>query len=64
MFSDAPLQVKGRHSPRYPHGCRIYSALQGIAVTVPTFAYACKDESSIGSEFYLMERIDGDVTPV
>lgn len=40
---------------------RIYSAVHGTAVPVPTPVLACEDESIIGSEFYLMERLDGDV---
>jgi aminoglycoside phosphotransferase (APT) family kinase protein len=40
---------------------RIISALQGTAVPVPTPVLACDDTSVIGGEFYLMERLAGDV---
>jgi aminoglycoside phosphotransferase (APT) family kinase protein len=40
---------------------RIYSAVHETPVPVPTPVLACEDESVIGSEFYLMERVTGDV---
>lgn len=40
---------------------RIYSAVHGTDVPVPTPVLACEDESVIGSEFFLMERLHGDV---
>ncbi|MFC7157157.1 phosphotransferase family protein [Halomarina halobia] len=40
---------------------RVISALQGTDVPVPTPVLACDDASVIGGEFYLMERLDGDV---
>ncbi|MFT4880727.1 MAG: aminoglycoside phosphotransferase (APT) family kinase protein [Natronomonas sp.] len=39
----------------------VLSALQDTDVRTPTVVHACADESVIGSEFYVMERLDGDV---
>jgi aminoglycoside phosphotransferase (APT) family kinase protein len=39
----------------------VLDALQGTPVRTPTVVHSCEDESVIGSEFYLMERLDGDV---
>jgi len=40
---------------------RIMSALRDTDIPVPTPVTACEDVSVIGSEFYLMERLDGTV---
>ncbi|UWG46754.1 putative aminoglycoside phosphotransferase [Halanaeroarchaeum sp. HSR-CO] len=40
---------------------RVMDALQETPVPVPPTVLACEDESIIGSEFYVMERVDGDV---
>lgn len=40
---------------------RVQKALQDTSVPVPRTVLACEDESVIGSEFYLMERQEGDV---
>lgn len=40
---------------------RVMDALQKTAVPLPETVLACEDESVLGSEFYLMERLDGDV---
>ncbi|WP_129113474.1 phosphotransferase family protein [Halegenticoccus tardaugens] len=40
---------------------RVMSALQGTAVPAPSTVLHCEDDSVIGSEFYLMERVDGEV---
>ena len=40
---------------------RVLSALQDTAVRTPRVVHACEDESIIGSEFYVMERMEGDV---
>ncbi len=40
---------------------RVISALYGTEVPVPPPVLACEDASIIGGEFYLMERLDGDV---
>lgn len=40
---------------------RVIDALQETDVPVPRTALACDDHSIIGSDFYLMKRIDGDV---
>ncbi|WP_227377884.1 phosphotransferase family protein [Haladaptatus halobius] len=40
---------------------RVMAALQGTAVPVPPTVLYCEDESIIGGEFYLMERVDGEV---
>lgn len=40
---------------------RVMDALQETPVPVPPTVLACEDDSVIGSEFYLMERVDGDV---
>lgn len=39
----------------------VVSALQDAAVPVPRTVLACDDESIIGSEFYVTERLSGDV---
>ncbi|WP_255152312.1 phosphotransferase family protein [Halorarius halobius] len=39
----------------------VMAALQGTDVRVPTTVLACEDDAVIGSEFYLMERVAGDV---
>jgi aminoglycoside phosphotransferase (APT) family kinase protein len=38
----------------------IYSKLQETAVPVPNTVASCDDRSIIGSEFYLMERVEGE----
>jgi len=40
---------------------RVLDALQETDVPVPTTVLSCADESVVGSEFFLMERLDGDV---
>ncbi|WP_224270308.1 phosphotransferase family protein [Haloprofundus salinisoli] len=40
---------------------RVMDALQGTDVPVPPTVLYCEDDSVIGGEFYLMERVDGDV---
>lgn len=40
---------------------RVISALEDTDVPVPTPVLACDDASVIGGEFYLMERLEGDV---
>ena len=40
---------------------RVIDALQGTEVRVPTTVAACDDEAVIGSDFYVMERAEGDV---
>ena len=40
---------------------RVMSALDDTDVPVPTTVAACDDPAVIGSEFYLMERLHGDV---
>ncbi|WP_299233169.1 phosphotransferase family protein [Natronomonas sp.] len=40
---------------------RVIDALQGTAVRVPTTVCSCDDHSVIGSDFYAMERQEGDV---
>jgi len=40
---------------------RVIDALQDTPVRVPTTVLACEDHDVIGSDFYLMERLDGDV---
>ncbi|MEF8778603.1 MAG: phosphotransferase family protein [Natronomonas sp.] len=40
---------------------RVMSALQDTDVPVPPAVLACEDESVIGSEFFLTERLEGDV---
>ncbi|WP_135807120.1 phosphotransferase family protein [Halorussus marinus] len=40
---------------------RVLDALGETAVPVPTAVLACEDRSIIGSDFYVMERIEGDV---
>ena len=40
---------------------RVVDALGGTAVPVPKTLRACDDPSVIGSDFYIMERADGDV---
>lgn len=40
---------------------RVQEALQDTPVPVPRTVLACEDESVLGSEFYLMEREEGDV---
>ncbi|WP_224447972.1 phosphotransferase family protein [Haloprofundus salilacus] len=40
---------------------RVMDALQGTTVPVPPTVLHCEDDAIIGSEFYLMERVDGDV---
>jgi aminoglycoside phosphotransferase (APT) family kinase protein len=40
---------------------RIIDALQETAVCVPTTVLACDDHSVLGSDFYVMEKQDGDV---
>ncbi|MFC4551218.1 MULTISPECIES: phosphotransferase family protein [Halorussus] len=40
---------------------RVMDALQDTDVPVPTTVLACEDYSVIGSDFYVMERVEGDV---
>jgi len=40
---------------------RVIDALQDTEVRVPTTVLACDDHSVIGSDFYVMERVEGDV---
>jgi aminoglycoside phosphotransferase (APT) family kinase protein len=40
---------------------RLMAALQDTAVPVPRTVAGCDDHSVVGSDFYLMERLDGDV---
>lgn len=40
---------------------RVVDALQDSPVPVPPTVLACDDQTIIGSDFYLMERVDGDV---
>jgi aminoglycoside phosphotransferase (APT) family kinase protein len=40
---------------------RVVDALQGTDVRVPATVLACEDHSVIGSDFYAMEKVDGDV---
>lgn len=40
---------------------RVMSALQETSIPLPRTVAACDDHSVIGSDFYLMERLDGDV---
>ena len=39
----------------------VLSALQDTAVPVPPTVLACEDHAVVGSDFYLMERVEGDV---
>lgn len=39
---------------------RVMDALQGEAVPVPKTIAACRNESIIGSEFFVMERVEGE----
>jgi aminoglycoside phosphotransferase (APT) family kinase protein len=40
---------------------RVMSALEDTDVPVPTTVAACDDQAVVGSEFYLMERLHGEV---
>ena len=40
---------------------RVIDALQGTAVPVPDTVAACDDHDVVGSDFYVMERVHGDV---
>ncbi len=40
---------------------QVLSALQGTPVPVPETILECTDTSVLGAEFYLMERVDGEV---
>jgi aminoglycoside phosphotransferase (APT) family kinase protein len=40
---------------------RVMDALQETPVPLPETVLGCEDESVIGAEFFLMERLDGDV---
>lgn len=40
---------------------RVMDALQGTDVPVPTTVLTCEDEDVMGSDFYVMERVNGDV---
>ncbi len=40
---------------------RVMSALAGSAVPVPTMRVLCEDDSVVGSMFYLMDYLDGDI---
>jgi len=39
----------------------VMDALQGTDVPVPPTVLACEDESVLGAEFYVMDRVEGDV---
>ena len=49
-------QGRARHGPRVPHPG---GAGAGLPATSPRMVALCEDESVIGSEFYVMERLDG-----
>ena len=53
----AGQKAKGAHD--MGREFNIQSALQGPFGLVPTMVAFCEDESVIGSEFYVMERVDG-----
>jgi len=40
---------------------RVTSALQGTAVPLPETVLACEDHEVMGSDFYVMARVEGDV---
>ncbi|MFC6835924.1 phosphotransferase family protein [Halomarina ordinaria] len=40
---------------------RVVDALQGTDVPLPPTVLACEDHSVMGSDFYVMERVEGDV---
>ncbi|WP_129116562.1 phosphotransferase family protein [Halegenticoccus tardaugens] len=40
---------------------RVMDALQGTAVPLPRTVLGCDDHDVLGCDFYLMERVDGDV---
>ncbi|WP_255149847.1 phosphotransferase family protein [Halorarius halobius] len=40
---------------------RVVDALQGTDVPVPETVLSCDDESVLGSDFYVMKKVDGDV---
>lgn len=40
---------------------KIYSKLEDTSIPVPKTVLACRDESVLGCEFYLMERVQGGV---
>jgi aminoglycoside phosphotransferase (APT) family kinase protein len=40
---------------------RVLDALQGTDVPVPPTVLACEDQSVLGSDLYVMERVEGDV---
>jgi aminoglycoside phosphotransferase (APT) family kinase protein len=39
----------------------VYAAAQGTSIPVPETVLSCEDESVIGAEFYIMQRVSGDV---
>ncbi len=41
--------------------CAALEALAGRAVPVPAVRHYCRDRSVVGDEFYVMERLDGEV---
>jgi aminoglycoside phosphotransferase (APT) family kinase protein len=52
-------KARGAHDMRREH--RIQDALKPVFPYVPTMVGFCDDESVVGAEFYVMERIDGVV---
>jgi aminoglycoside phosphotransferase (APT) family kinase protein len=40
---------------------RVMDALQGTDVPVPGTVLACEDDAVLGADFYVMERVEGDV---
>ena len=52
-------KAKGAHDMRREHG--IQRALAPVFPAVPRMVAHCGDESVIGSEFYVMERVEGTI---
>ena len=52
-------KAKGAHDMRREHD--IQAALAPLVTVVPRMVAYCDDESVIGSEFYVMERVDGTI---
>ncbi len=55
----AGVKAKGAHDMGREY--RIQSALKPVFGRVPTMVGFCADESVIGSEFYVMERLEGTI---
>ncbi|RNM12477.1 phosphotransferase family protein [Nocardioides pocheonensis] len=53
----AGQKAKGAHDMAREY--RIQAGLAGVFPLVPTMVALCEDESVIGSQFYVMQRIDG-----